>query len=243
MVQNNKEADILYGIHPLREALKAKRRKIYGVYTTRPTPKAWKELESQLNARNIPISYVTREQLSRRAASPDHQGVVAMVSPFGYRQKAFEPTKQPILLMLDGIQDPRNLGAILRSAYCTAIDGVIITQKASSPLTAAAIKASAGLAEHLEIMRVSSTISAAQTLKNSGYQLYLASFGGKNITSVTFEKPLCIVIGSEGEGISPALYKQGTSITIPQRATDISYNASVAAGIFLFLVSTQLKKI
>jgi len=237
------QPDLIYGVHPIQEALRAKRRKIQRVYTTKPSPKQWASIAAELNNRNIPIAYVTREQLTQRAGTTDHQGIVALVAPFPFRQKPFDSARHKALLILDGIQDPRNLGAILRSAYCTGIDGVIITQRASAPLTAAAFKASAGLAEHLEIMQAPSSAAAAIALQKAGYHLYLATFGGKSITDITFNAPLCIVIGSEGEGISPTIAKQGTAITIPQVSNSISYNASVAAGIFLFTVAHQLKKI
>lgn len=235
--------DFLYGVHPITQALKAKRRKIYGIFTTRPTPKGWSQLETELKTRNIPISYLSRDQLTHRAGTSDHQGVIAAVAPFPFRHKPFDPQKQKFLLILDGIQDPRNLGAILRSAYCTGVDGIIITQKASAPLSAIAHKASAGLAEHLEIMQAPSSVAAAQVLQKAGYHLYLAAFGGQSLTTTQFESPICIVIGSEGTGISAPLLKTGTIITIPQKTKDISYNASVAAGIILFHASAQLKTV
>jgi 23S rRNA (guanosine2251-2'-O)-methyltransferase len=236
-------SDLLYGIHPILQAIKAKRRKIYGIYTARPTPKGWTQLETELASKNIPVSYLSRDQLTHRAGTSDHQGVIAAVAPFPFRQKLFDPERQKFLVMLDGIQDPRNLGAILRSAYCTGVQGVIITQKASAPLSAIAHKASAGLAEYLEIMLAPSAAAAALQLQKSGYHLYLAAFGGKSLPEITFQAPSCIVIGSEGSGISHAVLKTGTVISIPQKTKDISYNASVAAGIIFFEVGTQLQTI
>ena len=89
---------------------------------------------------------MTRDVLNRLAQTTDHQSVVAWANPFNIRKKFFEPAKSPFLLLLDSIQDPRNLGAILRSAYCTGVDGVIICGKNSAPLNATALKSSAGLA-------------------------------------------------------------------------------------------------
>ena len=110
-------------------------------------------------------------------------------------------------------------------------------------LNAAAFKSSAGLAEHLEIMVAQSTAIAVQALKAAGYTIYLAAFGGKNALEVQYQTPLCMVIGYEGEGIQPAILKTGVQVTLPQKTADISYNASVAAGILLFLIGTQQKKI
>lgn len=241
--KNKPQGELIYGVHPVIEVLKAKRRKVISIYTTRPTPKAWAKIEKLFPERGIPIQYVSRDVLTNMANTGDHQGIVAWVQSFPFRSKAFDPIKQKFLVLLDGIQDPRNLGAIIRSAYCTGADGVILTQKFGAPLTAAALKASAGLAEHLEIMIAQSSQSAVQNLKTAGYSIYLAAFGGKNALEVEYQMPLCMVIGSEGEGIMPSVLKAGIQITLPQKTADISYNASVAAGILLFLIGTQQQKI
>lgn len=246
MTKNNDkgfQTELIYGIHPVRELLKAKRRKLLTVYTTKPAPKAWGTLEPLLG-KGAQVRIVTRQTLNDIAQTTDHQGVVAWAAPFPIRKKAFDPIKHPYLLMLDGIQDPRNLGAIIRSAYCTGISGIIIPAKGSSPLSAAALKASAGLAEHVEIYQPTSPRMALQELKQAGYNLYLATVEhGESATQTIFKEPLCLVIGSEGGGIAPELRAMGTKITLPQRVNDISYNASVAAGILLFLIATKLQKV
>ena len=241
--KNKQQGELIYGIHPVIEVLKAKRRKVISIYTTRPTPKAWAKIEKLFPERGIPIQYVSRDVLTNMAKTGDHQGVVAWVQYFPFRSKAFEPAKHKFLVLLDGIQDPRNVGAILRSAYCTGADGVILVDKFGAPLNAAALKSSAGLAEHLEIMVAQSTPIAVAALKAAGYTMYMAAFGGKNALDIEYQSPLCMVIGYEGEGIAPAVLKSGIQVTLPQKTADISYNASVAAGILLFLIGTQQKKI
>ncbi len=231
--------ELIFGIHPLIEVLKARKRKVISIYTTKPTPKGWQDIERHMPKYPVPIQYVTRDVLHRMAGTTDHQGIVSWVQPFGFRKKFFDTNKNPILLMLDGIQDPRNLGAILRSAYCTGISGVIITKKNSAPLQAIAIKSAAGLSEHLEIYETASAQSGVQELKSAGYEIYLAVFDGQRATDCAFTKPMCIVIGSEGFGIDKSILKSGIPVTLPQQSPDISYNASVAAGILLFLISTR----
>ncbi len=231
--------ELIYGVHPIVELLKAKKRKLFILYTTQPTPKAFGQIEALLPKYPVDIKYVSRDKLTQLAGTSDHQSVVGVAAPFVYRKAPFDPQKQSFLLMLDGIQDVRNLGAILRSAYCTGVDGVIITHKGSAPLQAAAIKSSAGLAEHLHIQIVPSVQTIAKHLKDAGYHLYITNFKGENAAKITYEKPLCLVIGSEGKGVSPSIFKYGTQVTIPQRSKDISYNASVAAGIMLFLASQE----
>lgn len=236
------EYSYIFGVHPILEAIKAKRRPLHTIYTTRPTPKAWNQIQQVLPPRTQ-IQYVTREALDSMVGTIDHQGVVAAMSAFPIRKKPFDPAKSKFLLLLDGVQDPRNLGAILRSAYCTNVDGVIICKKQGAPLNAVALKSSAGLAEHLEIYEAPSVSAAVQELKQAGYALYLAALGGVDARTVTYQEPLCLVIGSEGTGISGEILKQGQKVMLPQKMADISYNASVAAGILLFSIASASKRI
>lgn len=237
--KNDKQmGEVVYGLHPIIELLKAKKRKLITLYTTKPEPKGFKSIE-QLLPDHVSVAHVQRETLAKIAGTTEHQSVVALAAPFVYRKKFFDPKQHKALLMLDGIQDVRNLGAMLRSAYCTGVTGVIITQKNSAPLTAPAIKASAGLAEHLDVYLAPSAQAAVLQLKQAGYNLYITSFKGENALSVTYKDPLCVVIGSEGTGVTPAIMQEGTQVTIPQHVTDISYNASVAAGIMLFVISQR----
>jgi 23S rRNA (guanosine2251-2'-O)-methyltransferase len=238
-----KDVDLVFGIHPIIELLKAKKRKIYSIYTTKPEPKAWKYIKQLLPKKPIPIRYVVREALHKISGTTDHQGVVVCVQPFVFAKTFFNPRTHPFILLLDGIQDVGNLGALLRSAYCTNCDGVIICKKGGAPLTAAAFNRSAGLAEHLTIYQASSVIHAVQELKKAGYHLYLATLDGKDVRTVHFRTSLCLVIGNEAVGITKSILSEGEQITLAQRKADISYNASVAAGILLFLIASSLQKI
>ena len=234
-----KKSELIFGVHPIIELLRAKKRKIITLYTTKPEPSAFKIISKLLPKRPINIQYVKRDVLNKLAGTNDHQSFIAIVSPIQLRTKFFQPDKQKFLLMLDGIQDVRNLGAILRSAYCTGVDGIIITKKNSAPLNASVFKASAGLAEHLEIYLANSAKQAAIELKNAGYKLYLTLIKGNNATKIKYQQPLCLVIGNEATGISKDILNLGEHVTLPQIEADISYNASVASGIFLFLIATQ----
>lgn len=237
------EPSIIFGIHPVIELLRAKKRKIIRLFTTTPTPKQWHEIQALLPAYPIDIKHTSREQLSLIAGTTDHQGVVAYAQPFPFYSKPFDTNKYPLIVLLDGIQDPRNMGAIIRSASCTNVQGVLITQKNSAPLNAVALKASAGLAEHIPIRYVPSAEVAASELRTAGYSIYCGLFEGTDARTVTFSGPCALVIGSEGIGISEPLKKIGIPLTLAQRAPDISYNASVAAGILLFLMASQTGRI
>lgn len=238
--QQEKLTELVFGIHPIVELLKAKQRKLTVVYTTKPEPKSWDQI-TRLLPKGTQIQYVNRDALAKLAGTVDHQGVVAFATPFVYRKKFFDPAKQPFLLLLDSIQDPRNTGAIIRSAYCTGINGVIIVQKGASPLTATALKSSAGLAEHMAIYQAPSTKAAILLLKEAGYSMYMAMVDKNSQPAhmIEYATPLCIVIGNEGTGIGPDIARQGKTVHLPQVSPDVSYNASVAAGILLFMVATK----
>lgn len=238
--KHDKQTELVFGIHPIVELLKAKQRKITVVYTTKPEPKSWDQIV-RLLPKGTQIQYVTREVLAKLAGSVDHQGVVAFATPFVYRKKFFEKDKQRFLLLLDSIQDPRNTGAIIRSAYCTGVQGVIIVQKGASPLTATALKSAAGLAEHMPIYQAPSTKAAVQLLKDAGYMLYMAMVDKQAQPAhvIDYTMPLCVVIGNEGAGITPEIARFGKTVYLPQVSPDVSYNASVAAGILLFLVASK----
>jgi 23S rRNA (guanosine2251-2'-O)-methyltransferase len=232
--------DVIYGVHPVVELLKQKRRKITDLFMINPEPKIWMELRDMLPKYPIRIHKMTKETLSKRLGTTDHQGIGALAQPFPFRKKFFEPKKQPFLLLLDGVQDVRNFGAIVRSAYCTGVDGIIVCRRKGAPLSGAALKASAGLAERLEIYQASSIGEAIEALKGAGYNLYIAALSKKaNAFTTQYKKPLCLVIGSEAYGVSPSTLKAGTIITLPQKSKDVSYNASVAAGILLSVISQQ----
>jgi 23S rRNA (guanosine2251-2'-O)-methyltransferase len=237
--ERSKMGEMLLGAHSIIEMLKAKKRKLLSIYTTKPVPRSWDRIAPYLPKHVSNIQYVDRSILDRMAGTPDHNGIIAWVTPFKYASKVFDPAKKRFILVLDSIQDVRNAGAILRSAYCTGVDGVVMCRCNAAPLLPAVFKASAGLAEHLDIYQATSLKQALMELKQAGYHLYMAMLKGDNAATVTYEQPLCLVIGNEASGISSDVAKMGQAVTLPQRTPDISYNASVAAGILMFVIAQQ----
>ena len=238
-MKTKKIQEIVYGINPVQELIKAKKRKVSMVYTTDPQPKAFSKILQSLPS-YIEVRKVSKQHLENLSGTGDHQGVVALASPLQIRKKFFEPDKNPFLVLLDGVQDPRNLGAIIRSAYCTNASGVLIPQKGSSPLTGTVNKASAGLLERVDIFQAPSTVDCVKELKSAGYNIFISTLDkSASMTETKFLVPFCIVIGSEGTGVSKQILNQGQPVKIPQREADISYNASVAAGILFFYASEQ----
>jgi 23S rRNA (guanosine2251-2'-O)-methyltransferase len=240
---DKKVVDLVYGAHPIIEILKAKRRKIVTIYTTRPEPKAWNRVRSYLPERLPQIQYVTKEALDRLVGNGEHMGIAALVAPFPYRSKLFDPEKHRFLLLIDSVQDVRNLGAMLRSAYVVGVDGVILVKNNAAPLNAAALKASAGLAEHLEIYQANSVKSVLQELSEVGYHHYMAVLeGGENACAMEYADPKVLIIGNEEKGIAKDIQKKGNLITIPQTDPSASLNASVATGMLLLIMKHGLKK-
>ncbi len=242
--QQKRPYEVVYGVHPIIEMLKAKKRKLVSIYTTKPLPRGWERIKPYLPKYIPNTQYVSRNILSSMAKGSDHMGLVALTTSFPLAKKLFEPSKQPFILVLDGIQDVGNLGGILRSAYCAGVDGVVLCKRGGAELTAAVFKASAGLAEHLPIYQAPSAKFALQEIKHAGYNVYLAVLhNGKNAMDINYKKPLCLVIGSEEKGVSKEILKEGVKVTLPQRLPEISYNAYVASGIFLFSVGSKFAKI
>lgn len=237
-----KQQELIFGIHPVIELLKAKKRSLIVLYTTKPVPKAWEIVEKLLPPRTQ-IQYVTRDVLTKMVQTPDHQSIVAWTTLLPIRKNSFTPEKHPFIVLIDGIQDTRNLGAIMRSAYCTGVSGIVICKKMGAPLNASTYKAAAGLSEHLDIYEAASPAAAIQEIHAAGYTIYVTALGGKDATTLQYNKPLCIVIGNEGTGVSKEVKKFGTTIMLPQSIPTISYNASVAAGIILFLVAKNIGSI
>ncbi len=234
------ELAVVYGAHPIAELIKAKKRKIKSVYTLRPYPRAWKRVSGLLQnyKYDVNIRIVDKVTLDRMAGSVDHMGVVALATPFVFRKKPFCPKFTPQVLVLDSIQDVKNLGAILRSAYCSGFTGVILTRKGCAPVNAAALKSSAGFAEHLDIVIANSLPATLTELKKSGYHICMAvPNGGIDVRKVKLKKPLCLVIGNEEKGITKNIFDMGILVSLPQISSDVSYNASVAAGILMFQLS------
>ncbi len=133
MKNNQQNTEALFGAHPIIEALKAKKRKLISIYTTKPTPKAFERVKQYLpKSEKYTINYVPKEALSKICGSAEHMGIVAWMGSFVYQKSFFTPEKHSKILILDSIQDVRNLGAILRSAYCTDLQELFCA-KAKAP--------------------------------------------------------------------------------------------------------------
>ncbi len=200
-----------------------------------------KELSAVLKGRYITVQRVPAERLNR-ITRKNHQGVVAFLSPIAYVnlgnlvQTLFEQGKTPLVVLLDGLTDVRNFGAIARTCECAGVDAVIIPARNSVTVNADAVKTSAGALLSIPVCKEHNIRSTLEYLRNSGFRIVAATEKGSNdYTSADYAAPLCIVVGAEDKGI-PAehLALCHESVRIPQYGTVSSLNVSVAAGIVIY---------
>ena len=193
-------------------------------------------------AKDIPVEYVSRRVIDRSSTTSAHQGVIAYAAAREYvtLEDLFiisrERNEAPLYCILDGIEDPQNLGAILRTAEASGTHGVIIRSRRAAGLTAAVAKASAGAVEYVPVARVSNISQVMVTLRrNSVWVVGIDATGGTDYSQVDFRLPTAIVIGSEGKGLSGLVKKGCDSLaSIPMRGKITSLNASVAAALVMY---------
>jgi len=241
--------ELIFGVNPVREALRGKRG-VYDLYVqTTATDHRLENILTLAKERGVKVIKREREDLTRMCGSSHHQGMALKVAPFPYTEldqivaKAAEHTRGGFLILLDGIQDPHNLGALIRTAACAGADGVIIPKDRACGVTSAAEKASAGAVETIPVAQVTNVAQTLESLKQSGYWTYgLAGEAGNSIYSIEFSGNIVIVVGSEGEGIRPLVRKQCDMLmSIPLFGGVGSLNASVAGGIALFEAAKKLR--
>ena len=239
--------DILYGINPVREALRGNRKAFELFVQTGGTDQRIAKLATLAEEKGIAVRRRERADLERLAGNPHHQGVVLKVAPFVYAElEDFLANHQKseaglFLLVLDGIQDPQNLGALIRSAACAGVQGVIIPKDRACGMTPVVEKASAGAVETVAIIQVTNLVQTLERLKQAGCWTFgLAGEANKNIYQADYRGNLALVVGSEGEGIRPLVRKHcDLLLAIPHYGGISSLNASVAGGIVLFEAARQ----
>lgn len=194
----------------------------------------------------ISFEFKDRAFLDKLSKGVNHQGVIAESSEFSYDTlssllKDIDIDKNPTLLILDGVTDVHNLGSIIRSAHCFGIDGIILAEKRSANINETVKKVSCGATEYVRCARVKNLSRAIESLKDSGYWIYAADLDGDNINDVKFASAKCLVVGSEGKGISPNVRKHCDFIvTIPMKNRFNSLNVAVSSAIIMEKMSTNL---
>lgn len=247
--KNNRREDFsegeefVIGRHPVKEALISNRQinKLFvqdGI-SGRPID----EIISLAKKNKIVVSFVPKNKLDTLSDNQNHQGVVLSTSPIEYATidelftVAEAKDERPFFIMLDGIEDPHNLGSIIRTADVTGVHGIIIPNRRSANLTSTVSKASAGAVEHVKVARVTNLTQTIKELKDRGMWVYGTDMEGTDYRQWNTDSAICLVIGNEGKGMS-RLVKENVDqlITIPMSGNVQSLNASVAAGILMFEV-------
>ncbi len=196
--------------------------------------------------RNIVIQQVDKNKLDSLSEGNAHQGVVALVTSYRYvniediLNRAKERNQPPFIVVLDGLEDPHNLGSIIRTAECAGVHGVIIPKRRSAQVNQTVYKSSAGAVEHMLVAKVNNIVNAIEELKNNGLWIYGADMDGNNYNKTSLEGSVALVIGSEGKGLSRLVKEKcDVLVKIPMLGKISSLNASNAASILIYEVVRQ----
>ncbi len=242
---------IIYGINPVIEAMKCGRTEVRGiVIASERKDGPIRRIMALATEKRIPVEFRTREQVDRLTGNRLHQGVAGICESYAYAElddiiaNRHAALSGGLVLILDGITDPQNLGSLIRTAQCCGANGVVIPQDRAAPVTAAVIKSSAGAAEHTPVASVVNLASAMDYLKEKGFWLYAADpAAGNDFRNMDYEGNVALVMGSEGKGIRPLVRKKcDFLISVPMLGAVESLNVSVAAGIILYHISGALRK-
>lgn len=236
--KGNKMEDIIFGKNAVKEALKSnvEVNKMFVLKDGRIA--GFNEIYKLAKEKRIVMQDVDRRKLDELSDGGNHQGIVLTTSPYKYKQihELIEGIRDPLLVILDGIQDPHNLGAIIRSAYAAGFDGVIIPKRRSASVNSTVVKTSAGYALKMPIARVTNIAQTIDYLKENNIWIAGADMDGDStLFNSNFKGALAIVMGSEGSGISRLVRKKCDFIvSIPMKNEVESLNASVAASLLIY---------
>lgn len=244
-------ADLIYGIHAVRESLLGQQRKPLELFLLKGQGSRLDEVAKAAGIAGVPLRLRERGDLDRLAGTSHHQGAVLRVEAFAYQDledlmgRWRNSGRRAFFLLLDGITDPHNLGAILRSAEAAGCHGVVVPKDRSCPVTPVVDKASAGALAHLPLVQVTNLARTLEDLKREGVWVYglAGEVGASPLFGIDFSGDVALVIGSEGEGLRPNVRRHCDGlVALPMAGAVSSLNASVAAGVALFEVVRQRQK-
>ena len=238
--------NLLVGRNPIREAIKAGREIEKLLVARGDLSGSAREIVAKAREARIVVQEVDRSRLD--AIYPNHQGLIAYASAARYAQledifdRAAERHEDPFIVILDGVTDPHNLGAIIRTAECVGAHGVIVPERRSAGLTPAAVKAAAGGCEYMNVVRVVNLNRTLEELKERGVWIVGTTLSGENALRADLTGPIALVIGSEDTGIADlTLKKCDRLLSLPMAGHLDSLNASVAAGVMMYAVMNARK--
>ncbi len=235
------EKEMIFGIRAVIEAVQAGKEIDKILMRRDMTSELSRELFNALNGIQIPVQYVPLEKLNKMTVK-NHQGAIAFISPVSYQRiedivvRVYEEGRLPFIVVLDGITDVRNFGAIARTCECAGVDAIVIPSKGGASINADAIKTSAGALLSIPVCREENLGNALKFLLASGIKLIAASEkASKNYTEVNMTDPVAIVMGSEDEGVSPDHLRICDEMAaIPMLGSIDSLNVSVATGVLIY---------
>lgn len=234
------EEDFVFGKHAVVETLKKGRGNKLFLQEDLSRQKA-EELKQLAVEYHVPIQWVPKSKLDLLTDKAVHQGMVLGVNPYQYLSLSELVTQvqqkkdDPVLMILDGIEDPHNFGSILRTADAAGIDGIIIPKHRAVGVTSVVAKTSTGAVEYVPIARVTNLVQAVQELKKKDYWIFGTDVSGVNYQKWKVDGKIALIIGNEGKGMSPLLKKEVDELlTIPMTGHVQSLNAGVAAGILMY---------
>ncbi|HBY63782.1 MAG TPA: 23S rRNA (guanosine(2251)-2'-O)-methyltransferase RlmB [Solibacterales bacterium] len=227
---------VLAGIHPVREALRAGRPLERIAVARGASGPRIQELIDLAREAGVPVRTEPREALDRASGGAVHQGVIAVGGALRYLDLDDLPETARLVVALDGVEDPHNLGAIIRTTHAVGAGAVIIPERRAAGVTETVAKAAAGALEYLPVVRITNLTQALEKLKQRGFWIYgLDERGGVSYTEVDWAQPACLVMGGEGKGLHENVRKHcDVLLRIPMAGAIASLNVSVAAGIVLF---------
>jgi 23S rRNA (guanosine2251-2'-O)-methyltransferase len=244
----SQEQPPLFGRNPVLELLRTGSRRVEEIAViSEGRGPALLELLSLAKRRGVKISYRTRDQLTAMAGDAHHQGVVARVAEVSYASIGellgipASRGETPFLLVLDQVQDPRNLGAVLRTAEATGVHGVVVPKHHAAGLTGAAAKSAMGAATLVPVARETNLVHALETIKKEGiWAVGAVPAGGRLPWEMDLTGPLCLVLGGEGEGLRPLVARTcDLLVSLPMRGRLGSLNVSAAAAVLCYEVVRQ----
>ena len=238
---DNQRNDIIAGRNPVMEAIRSGRSIESILVAKGERSGSVVAIIAKAKQKNIPVKDVDSKKLDFLAKGVNHQGIVAQcaVKEYSALEDIFalaeERGESPFIIVLDKIEDPHNLGAIIRTAECAGAHGVIIPERRSAGLSYTVEKTSAGALEYMPVVRVKNISAVLQKLKDKGIWVYGADMDGEHYKKVNFDGAVALVIGNEGKGISPLVAKDcDVIVSLPMKGKINSLNASVAAGILMY---------
>lgn len=238
----NNNSLIIEGRNAVSEALKAERSidKLF-ILESASQDGPLKTIVAKARQAGIVVNFESKEKMDQRSVGHKHQGVIAYVAAYDYveldviLEKAKEKQEDPFLLILDGVEDPHNLGAILRTANIAGVHGVIIPKRRACGLTETVVKTSAGAIEYTPICKVTNITKTIEELQDKGLWIIGADMNGQSMYKVDMKGKIALVIGGEGSGLSELVRKKCDFIAqIPMKGEITSLNASVATGVLIY---------